>query len=57
MLRDVGFTQVEVEPTRIYRVSDAADFLEEAGLDPASIAPLVDEKFMAAFVRARKPTV
>ena len=57
LLRDAGFSDVEIEPTRIYRVADAADFLEEAGLDPAVMAPMVDEKFMAAFVRARKPAV
>ena len=57
LLRDAGFSDVDIEPTRIYRVADAADFLEEAGLDPAVIAPMVDEKFMAAFVRARKPAV
>ncbi len=55
LLRDAGFADVEIEPTRIYRVADAAEFLAEAGLDPDAIAPLVDEKFMAAFVRARKP--
>jgi len=55
LLRDAGFADVEIEPTRIYRVADAGEFLAEAGLDPDAIAPLVDEKFMAAFVRARKP--
>ena len=55
LLGEAGFTEVDIEPTRVYRVADAADFLEEAGLDPAAIAPLVDEKFMAGFVRARKP--
>ncbi len=57
LLQEAGFSDVEIEPTRIYRVADAADFLEEAGLDPAVISPLVDEKFMAAFVRARKPAI
>jgi SAM-dependent methyltransferase len=57
LLRDAGFSDVEIEPTRVYRVADAADFLEESGLDQAVVAPLVDEKFMAAFVRARKPAI
>src|ERR1041385_4972471 len=33
LLRDSGFTDVEIEPTRIYRVDDARAFLEGAGLD------------------------
>ena len=55
-LAHAGFTGVEVEPTRIYRVDDARDLLAAAGLDPDAIAPLVDGKFMSAFVRARKPS-
>jgi hypothetical protein len=39
----------------IYRVEDAREFLEGAGLDAGAIAPQVDGKFMSAFVRARKP--
>ena len=50
-----GFADVELEPTRIYRVADAKLFLEEAGINADAIAPLVDGKFMSAFVRARKP--
>jgi len=50
-----GFEQVELEPTRIYRAADAAEFLASAKLDIEKIAPLVDDKFMSAFVRARKP--
>jgi ubiquinone/menaquinone biosynthesis C-methylase UbiE len=54
-LARAGFEAVELEPTRIYRVEDARDFLEGAGLDVDAIAPQVDDKFMSAFVRARKP--
>jgi ubiquinone/menaquinone biosynthesis C-methylase UbiE len=54
-LARAGFEAVDVEPTRIYRVEDAREFLEGAGLDVAAIAPQVDGKFMSAFVRARKP--
>jgi arsenite methyltransferase len=50
-----GFVDVEVEPTRIYRVEDAREFLTAAGFDADAMAPLVDGKFMSAFVRARKP--
>jgi ubiquinone/menaquinone biosynthesis C-methylase UbiE len=54
-LTRAGFEAVDVEPTRIYRVEDAREFLEGAGLDVDAIAPQVDGKFMSAFVRARKP--
>jgi len=53
-LRNAGFTDVEIVPTRVYGVDDARDFLAEAGLD-LSIAREADGKFMSAFVRARKP--
>jgi arsenite methyltransferase len=54
-LGKAGFEAIEVEPTRIYRVEDARDFLAGAGVDADTIAPQVDGKFMSAFVRARKP--
>jgi ubiquinone/menaquinone biosynthesis C-methylase UbiE len=54
-LSSAGFEQVEVEPTRIYRAADASEFFARANLDVEEIAPLVDGKFMSAFVRARKP--
>ena len=54
-LDEAGFEAVDLEPTRIYRVEDARDFLAGAGLDADAIAPQVDGKFMSAFVRARKP--
>ncbi|MDT8341693.1 MAG: arsenite methyltransferase [Longimicrobiales bacterium] len=54
-LERAGFTDVSLEPTRVYRVDDARSFLEEAGLDVGAMAEAVDGKFMAAFVRAVKP--
>jgi arsenite methyltransferase len=54
-LAAAGFGQIEVEPTRIYRVEDAREFLTDAGIDVEAIAPQVDGKFMSAFVRAVKP--
>jgi ubiquinone/menaquinone biosynthesis C-methylase UbiE len=55
LLAEVGFEQIDVEPTRIYRIEDAREFLKEAGIDPETAAPEVDGKVMSAFVRARKP--
>ena len=54
-LAKAGFEAIDVEPTRIYRVEDAREFLAGSGIDADAIAPEVDGKFMSAFVRARKP--
>jgi len=56
-LRAAGFTQVELEPWRIYKIEDARTFLAESGLDVDRIAPLVENRFASAFIRARKPDV
>jgi arsenite methyltransferase len=53
-LVSAGFEQVEIEPTRIYRVEDAREFLTAKGLDVDALAPQADGKFMSAFVRATK---
>ncbi len=50
-----GFEGIEVEPTRVYCVEDAREFLSEKGLDVDALAPEVDGKFLSAFVRAVKP--
>ncbi len=54
-LQAAGFTDVEIETTRVYDVEDARSFLAESGLDVDAIAPLVTGKVTSAFVRARKP--
>ena len=54
-LAHAGFESVEVEPTRVYRVEEACGFLEGAGLDPETVGPQIDGKFISAFVRAVKP--
>ena len=54
-LAKAGFEGIDVEPTRVYRVEDARDFLASSGIDADAVAPQVDGKFMSAFVRARKP--
>ena len=54
-LEAAGFNQVELEPTRVYRLEDAREFLSGQGINVDSIAPLVDGKFLSAFVRAIKP--
>jgi arsenite methyltransferase len=54
-LKAAGFDQIEVEPTRVYKLDDAREFLSSAGIDVDGIASQLDEKFMSAFVRAVKP--
>ena len=54
-LASAGFETIEVEPTRIYRIEDAREFLSGQNIDVDAIAPQVDGKFMSAFVRAVKP--
>ena len=54
-LAKAGFEGIDVEPTRVYRVEDAREFLAGSGIDADAIAPQVDGKFMSAFVRAVKP--
>ncbi len=54
-LRKAGFAAVEIEPTRIYDVEDARQFLAGQGIDVDAIAPAVAGKFMGAFIRATKP--
>ncbi|HKV39877.1 MAG TPA: arsenite methyltransferase [Blastocatellia bacterium] len=54
-LAAAGFESVEIEPTRVYCIEDARQFLAGHGVDVNRIAPLVDGRFMSAFVRARKP--
>jgi len=55
-LARVGFENVDVEPTRVYKAEEARDFLAAAGLNADVVAPAIDGKFISAFVRATKPT-
>lgn len=54
-LKGAGFEDVSIEPTRVYNVEDARQFLTKAGVDVDAIAPQVNEKFFSAFIRANKP--
>lgn len=54
-LASAGFEQIDLEPTRIYRIADAREFLSGQNIDVDALAPQVDGKFMSAFVRAVKP--
>jgi ubiquinone/menaquinone biosynthesis C-methylase UbiE len=52
-----GFTEISFEPTRIYDVEDARQFLSTSGIDVDTIAAEVEGKFLSAFIRAVKPQV
>ncbi|WP_353269414.1 arsenite methyltransferase [Gemmatimonas sp.] len=54
LLGEAGFTNTDIEPTRVYRPEDALQFLTESGLDTTNLAAM-EGKIMAAFVRATKP--
>jgi len=55
-LQQAGFENIEIEPTRVYRVEDAREFLTGQNIDVDAIAPQVDGKILSAFVRALKPS-
>ena len=55
-LQQAGFENIEIDPTRVYRVEDAREFLTGQNIDVDAIAPQVDGKILSAFVRAVKPS-
>jgi len=54
LLKDVGFENPSIEPTRVYTRDDAAALLQGTGLD-VSLAEEVQGRIMSGFVRATKP--
>ena len=56
-LAAAGFEAIGIEPTRVYNVEDAREFLTSQSVDVDAIAAEVGDKFMSAFVRAKKPGV
>jgi arsenite methyltransferase len=54
-LKSAGFEEIQLEPTRVYHVEDAREFLTGQNIDVDAIAPHVDGRFLSAFVRAVKP--
>ncbi|MGQ0809940.1 MAG: arsenite methyltransferase [Nitrospiraceae bacterium] len=56
-LQGAGFEHISIEATRVYSADDAKEFLIGGGLDVKTLAPLVDGKFISAFVRAHKPAL
>lgn len=54
-LAAAGFEQIDIEPTRVYNIEDARQFLSREGIDVDAIALQVEGKFLSAFIRAVKP--
>jgi arsenite methyltransferase len=54
-LAAAGFTNVDIEPTRVYRADDARAFLVDRGMDASAIGSQVEGKFLSAFIHATKP--
>ncbi len=54
-LKAAGFAEIDLEPTRVYDVEDARQFLSESGVDVDAIAPQLEGKFVSAFIRATRP--
>jgi arsenite methyltransferase len=55
-LAAAGFAEIDVEPTHVYTVDDACEFLVAKGVDVDAIAPQIEGKFASAFIRGKKPT-
>ena len=55
LLRNAGFEDPSLEPTRVYEPEDARLFLEAAGVDMDGFVESVEGRILSAFVRARKP--
>jgi arsenite methyltransferase len=56
VLAKAGFGLIQMEPTRLYSIDDARQFLAGEGIDVDAVAPQVEGKFMSAFIRAVKPS-
>ena len=54
-LEHAGFAGVSIEPTRVYDLGEAREFLSAQGIDAETAAREVQGRFMSAFVRATKP--
>jgi SAM-dependent methyltransferase len=54
-LAKAGFDGIDIEPTRVYSIEDARQFLTGEGINVDAFAPQVENKFMSAFIRAVKP--
>jgi ubiquinone/menaquinone biosynthesis C-methylase UbiE len=54
-LKAAGFTAIGIEATEVHKAEKAREWMIESGLDFDAVAPLIEGKFVSAFVRAVKP--
>ena len=56
-LQAAGFTEISIEPTRVYTAEDAKGLMQASGcnLEPGVLAS-IDGKFFSGFIHARKPS-
>jgi len=54
-LAAAGFTNIDIEPTRVYRSGDILRGLENNGWDCEVLGAQIEGKFVSAFIRAIKP--
>ena len=54
LLNAAGFSSIDIEPTRVYRLEDAEAFLAGSGVDSGTMTSDIDGRFMSAFIRATK---
>jgi SAM-dependent methyltransferase len=54
-LEEAGFTDVTIEPWRVYDLAQACDFLTSSGVDAAATAAAAQGAFASAFIRATRP--
>ena len=54
-LEAAGFSDVDIDPWRVYDVKDAREFLTNAGIDAETVAATAEGKFASAFIRATRP--
>jgi hypothetical protein len=56
LLTAAGFTDISIEPTRVYGAEDVRALLDSAGLTDDGLVSAVEGKIMSAFVRGTKAT-
>jgi arsenite methyltransferase len=54
-LAAAGFVDIGIEVTREYEAEVAREWFANKGVDFAKVAPIIDKKFVSAFIRAVKP--
>jgi len=55
-LTALGFTEIDIEPVRVYQAADILRIFENKGWNVEALRQEIEGKFISAFVRATKPT-